>query len=152
MKKLASRKDSRVIDLLIAFGPEGYGIYALFIDYLKERRAFRSMADVSRIAYELHVSAETLRAIITDFGLFEIVDGEITVKDVKKRKAPAAPAPDVAPSASEEPVSECVIEPDVSAADSGGAMMMTASQKRRERRKRLRMMSQIARVVPQNGV
>ena len=32
MKKLASRKDSRIIDLMIKYGPEGYGTYALLVE------------------------------------------------------------------------------------------------------------------------
>lgn len=77
MKKLVSRKDSRVIDLLIAYGPVGYGIYALLVEYLHERKAMRSHSDLKRIAYELHADAEVLRAVVEDFGLFHIKDGEI---------------------------------------------------------------------------
>lgn len=77
MKKLVSRKDSRVIDLLIAYGPMGYGIYALLVEYLHERKAMRSPDDLKRIAYELHADAEILRAVVEDFGLFYIKDGEI---------------------------------------------------------------------------
>ena len=74
MKKLASRKDLRVIDLMIAFGPLGYGIYALLVDYLKERKAMRRVDDIGRIAYELHADADMLRSVIEDFGLFTVDD------------------------------------------------------------------------------
>lgn len=136
MKKLASRKDSRIIDLLIEYGPEGYGTYALLVEYLKERKAFRSINDIRRIAYELHANEEILRAVIEDFNLFEIVDGQITFK-VIERKAPAieevsepSETSDTSES-SEYTESSAHVAPPVAEAQS-------ASSKRRARRKRLR--------------
>lgn len=133
MKKLASRKDSRIIDLLIEYGPEGYGTYVLLVEYLKERKAFRSINDIRRIAYELHANEEILRAVIEDFNLFEIVDGQITFK-VIERKAPVIEEPSE-PSefseSSEYSESSAHVAPPVAEAQS-------ASSKRRARRKRLR--------------
>ena len=140
MRKLASRKDTRVIDLLIAYGPLGYGIYALLVEYLKERKAFRSMDDINRIAYELHADADILRAIITDFNLFEIIEGEITHK-VIERKAPAVKEISESSEHSEySGNSECALaeapesEVDIPVPEPA----ISASAKRRARRKRLR--------------
>lgn len=136
MKKLASRKDSRIIDLLIEYGPEGYGTYALLVEYLKERKAFRSINDIRRIAYELHANEEILRAVIEDFNLFEIVDGQITFK-VIERKAPAIEEvsepsePSEFSESSESSESSAHVAPPVAEAQS-------ASSKRRARHKRLR--------------
>ncbi len=76
MKKIASRKDSRVVDLLMTHGVAGYGIYVLLIEYLGGRKVFRSKSDYKRIAYELHADAETVRSVLEDFGLFDCTDTE----------------------------------------------------------------------------
>ncbi len=146
MKKLASRKDSRIVDLLIAFGPLGYGIYALLVDYLKERKAFRSIDDVKRIAYELHTDAETVRSVIEDFGLFTVDDeGIITHKGIE-RKAPAAKEPaksEISENSESSELPELTVaaasEPEVSSPVP--VPVTSSSQKRRERRKRLRFHS-----------
>ena len=140
MKKLASRKDTRVIDLMIAFGPLGYGIYALLVEYLKERKALRSMDDINRIAYELHADAEILRAIITDFNLFEIIEGNITHKTASERKAPAVEETSENSEFSESSeFSECALaEVPESEVDIPVPEPVSASAKRRARRKRLR--------------
>ncbi len=141
MKKLASRKDTRVIDLMIAFGPLGYGIYALLVEYLKERKAFRSVDDIERIAYELHADAETLRAVITDFNLFEIIDGVITHK-VPERKVPA-PVAEKSELPENSEYSENSEMPFAAPSDdeaSPASKPVTSSLKRRERRRRLRLM------------
>ena len=140
MRKLASRKDSRIIDLLIEYGPEGYGTYALLVEYLKERRSFRSINDIRRIAFEIHANEEILRAVIEDFGLFEIVDGTISNKAVERKMTatepensdqPALPAdcgrPDSMP--------EEIPKPTVAITETEPR---TSSAKRRARRKRLR--------------
>lgn len=144
MKKLASRKDSRIIDLMIKYGPEGYGTYALLVEYLKERKAFRSVTDIRRIAYELHVNAEILRAIIEDFNLFEIIDGQITTKVAKRKTTETEEAAEI------PPVTQCQSEPET-VQDSGIPLeatqkreitvsspepQITSSSKRRARRKR----------------
>ena len=128
MKKLASRKDFRVIDLMIAHGPLGYGIYALLVEYLKERKAFRSMDDIKRIAYELHADAETVRSVIEDFGLFTVDAEGIITHGVAKPSEPSEPAEPTENSENSE-ISE-LSEPQ---------LPLTASQKRRERRRKIKL-------------
>lgn len=77
MKKIKSRKDLQVTDLLIAHGPAGYGVYVMLTEYLSERKALRRREDIGRIAYELHADAEMVRSILEDFNLFAIsAEGE----------------------------------------------------------------------------
>lgn len=158
MKKLASRKDSRIIDLLVEYGTEGYGIYALLVEYLKERKSFRHTDDIKRIAYELHADPEILRAVIEDFNLFEIADGLIINKNTK-RKTPAPtppveaasdpePTPEPTPAPDPEPDPEIESEPDpapetdpkpeANPEPTPEPEPMSASSKRRLRRKRRR--------------
>lgn len=93
MKRIASRKDPRIIDLLIAHGAAGYGIYVMLVEYLGERKSFRFVDDVSRIAYELHADAETVRSILQDFNLFEVdTDGNISREGERKPVADSLPS------------------------------------------------------------
>ena len=138
MKKLASRKDSRIVDLLIEYGPEGYGTYALLVEYLKERKAFRSVADIRRIAYELHANEEILRAIIEDFNLFEVVDGVIVNKAAERKAAVAEPSEnselsEVSDNSEHSELAESSPQPELPIAEA-----RSASAKRRARRKRIR--------------
>ena len=128
MKKLASRKDFRVIDLMIAHGPLGYGIYALLVEYLKERKAFRSMDDIKRIAYELHADAETVRSVIEDFGLFTVDAEGIITHGVAKPAEPAEPSENSESSENSE-LSEPLLP----------QRGLTSSQKRRERRRKIKL-------------
>lgn len=131
MKKIASRKDPRIIDLLIAHGIAGYGLYVMLVEYLGERKSFRSVDDVSRIAYELHADAETVRSILQDFNLFEI-DGDGNVSRVGERK-PSADKESVppAPSVADRPV-ECA--PAVAPPQPSAQRPMTRSERRRHQR------------------
>lgn len=132
MKKLASRKDPRVIDLLIAYGPMGYGIYALLVDYLGERKALRSANDIKRIAYELHADAETVRAILEDFDLFDCSGNEFHNLKTKVPKQSGNQQQTETPT-QETPVA-------TGSTESGSGLSIpsfSASKKRRERRKRL---------------
>lgn len=92
MKRIISRKDPRVIDLLIAYGPAGYGTYAILVEYLRERKSLCSPDDIKRIAYELHADAEILRSVIEDFNLFIIVDNKISHNNGKTEQQ-TTPAP-----------------------------------------------------------
>ncbi len=71
--KLLSRKDPRIIDLQIAHGIEGFGVYCLLADYFSNKKAMRSPSDSKRIAYLLNLDAELVRAVMCDFGLFDFI-------------------------------------------------------------------------------
>ena len=132
MKKIASRKDPRVVDLLIAHGIAGYGIYVMLVEYLGERKSFRSMDDIRRIAYELHADADTVRSIIQDFDLFEIdSDGNITREGARKPSAETVPTVRPAVKAAVEPDSEPDIAPTVPVLTS---RPMSRSERRRHQR------------------
>lgn len=164
MRRIASRKDTRIIDLLIAFGPAGYGIYVMLVEYLGMRKAMRSRGDIARIAYELHSDAETVRSVLEDFNLFDCTasgyynrgkaPAETTSETMSEPEAEPMPAEN-APEAETDVEAWAAIESEAEAEadnrDDGGqpdaepmaeqpaAPTVSASMKRRERRKRLRL-------------
>lgn len=130
MKKIASRKDPRILDLLIAHGASGYGLYVMLVEYLGERKALRSTDDIRRIAYELHADAETVSSILRDFNLFEIdPDGNIAREGARSsaESARSATYPPITDDASEHPLTASPSAP------------LPASMSRSERRRQLRI-------------
>ena len=129
MKKIASRKDPRVVDLLIAHGIAGYGIYVMLVEYLGERKSFRSMDDIRRIAYELHADADTVRSIIEDFNLFEVDhDGNIARAGERKPAADTFPSTLPVENLPAEPAPYVVHEQPII------SRPMTRSERRRQQR------------------
>lgn len=147
MRRIASRKDTRIIDLLVAFGPAGYGIYVMLVEYLGARKAMRSRGDIARIAYELHSDAETVRSVLEDFNLFDCTASGY----YNLGKAPAENALEAETDVEAKGAIESGAEAEADNRDDGGqpdaepmaeqpaAPTVSASMKRRERRKRLRL-------------
>lgn len=106
MKKIKSRKDLQVTDLLIAHGPAGYGVYVMLTEYLSERKALRRREDIGRIAYELHADAEMVRSILEDFNLFAVsAEGEFcNLSSAPTQKAAPTENQTVAPETSQKHV------------------------------------------------
>lgn len=112
MKKIRSRKDLKVIDLMIAHGAAGYGVYVMLTEYLSERKALRSRSDIARIAYELHAEAEMVRSVLEDFGLFEYNDDRFeNEKPAPKKERANKPEPEPTPA---EPMPESEPSPQAS--------------------------------------
>lgn len=68
-----ARNDQKCLKLRRVLGMEGYGIYWVLIEMLREASGFRlPLSSVPDIAYETRVSEEKVNAVITQFDLFEI--------------------------------------------------------------------------------
>jgi len=70
-----ARNDSKLIKLKRVLGIEGYGIYFMLLEVLREQTEFQlSINGIEDLAYEWHTSKEKIIAVIKDFGLFEVHD------------------------------------------------------------------------------
>ena len=68
-----ARNDSKVIKLRRVLGVEGYGLYFMLLEILREQTDFKlSLSGVEDLAYEWHTSKEKIISVINDFDLFEI--------------------------------------------------------------------------------
>ena len=77
-------------------GAEGYAIYFMILERLREEDDYISKNDYMMIAYDLRVDEEKVKKVINDYDLF-IVDDDVfysesfmkrmTIKDSKKLKA-----------------------------------------------------------------
>ena len=70
-----ARNDSKLVKLRRVMGIEGYGMYFLLLETLREQTDFKlPLKGLEDLAYDWHTSKEKLLAIVTGFELFEIVE------------------------------------------------------------------------------
>lgn len=71
-----ARNDAKLIKLRRVLGIEGYGIYFMILEVLRDQTDFSLPIDgVEDLAFEWHTSKEKIYSVINDYGLFDI-DGE----------------------------------------------------------------------------
>lgn len=70
-----ARNDAKLVKLRRVMGIEGYGMYFLLLEVLREQTEFKlPLSSLEDLAYEWHISKEKLLAVVTNFDLFEIID------------------------------------------------------------------------------
>lgn len=69
-----ARNDEKILAVRMRHGAEGYGIYFMLIERLRDEANYTSVKDYNMIAFDLRVSAEKLKSIVEDFGLFTFTD------------------------------------------------------------------------------
>ncbi len=91
-----ARNDTKILNLRAALGAEGYGIYFMLLERLRDSTDYTSVIDYNAIAFDLRVSAGTVKRVVEDFGLFSFTEnGErfysesllrrMKIKDEKKK-------------------------------------------------------------------
>lgn len=79
------------------YGAEGYGIYFMILERLRDEKNYMSVKDYNVLAFDLRVDAGKVKSIVEDFGLFAFTDdGEcfysegfnkrMEIKDEKSKK------------------------------------------------------------------
>lgn len=92
-----SRNSDKLLPVRMKFGAEGYGIYFMILERLREEKEYMSVKDYNMIAFDLRVDAQKVKSIVEDFGLFAFTDnGEcfysegflkrMEIKDEKSKK------------------------------------------------------------------
>lgn len=69
-----ARNDSKILRLRMKHGAEGYGIYFMLLERLREEPDYTSVKDYNIIAFDFRVSADKVKSIIEDFGLFAFTE------------------------------------------------------------------------------
>ena len=93
-----ARNTDRIIPLRIKHGAEGYGVYFMILERLRDEPDYTSVKDYNMLAFDLRVSSGIIKSVIEDFGLFSFTDnGErfysggflkrMSIKDEKSEKA-----------------------------------------------------------------
>ena len=81
----------------MALGAEGYGIYFMLLERMREDANYMSVKDYNMIAFDLRVDASKVKKVVEGFGLFAFTeDGEcfysdsflrrMDMKDEKRRR------------------------------------------------------------------
>jgi len=69
-----ARNDDRIIAVRMRLGAEGYGIYFMLLERLREGNGYTCAKDYNVMAFDLRVSAEKVKAVVEDFGLFAFTE------------------------------------------------------------------------------
>lgn len=69
-----ARNDSKILNIRMKYGAEGYGIYFMLIERLRTEKDYIGVADYNALAFDLRVSAGAIKDIINNFGLFSLTD------------------------------------------------------------------------------
>lgn len=80
-----ARNDSKILKLKRVFGIEGYGIYFMLLEVLRDQTSFKYPIDgIEDLAYEWRVSKEKIMSVVCDFDLFTIQDDEfLSLKQIQ---------------------------------------------------------------------
>lgn len=65
-----ARNDDKLIAVRMRHGAEGYGIYFMILERLRDNSDYMSVKDYNVIAFDLRVSAEKIKSVVEDFDLF----------------------------------------------------------------------------------
>lgn len=69
-----ARNDEKILAIRMRYGAEGYGIYFMIIERLRESTNYISIKDYNVLAFDFRVSADKVKSIVEDFGLFQFTD------------------------------------------------------------------------------
>jgi hypothetical protein len=71
-----ARNDEKIIALRMKLGWEGFGLYWAIVEMLRESTDYRLSVNFNLLAFELRTSNETVKSIVTGFGLFTIEEDQ----------------------------------------------------------------------------
>lgn len=69
-----ARNDEKLLAVRMKLGAEGYGIYFMIIERLRDESDFMSIKDYNILAFDFRVSADKVKSVIEDFELFEFCE------------------------------------------------------------------------------
>lgn len=65
-----ARNSDKLLPVRMKLGAEGYGIYFMILERLREEPDYTSVKDYTMIAFDLRVDVEKVKSVIEDFDLF----------------------------------------------------------------------------------
>ena len=69
-----ARNDNKILNLRMSLGAEGYGIFFMLLERLREEEEYMSVKDYNAIAFDLRVDTSKVKKVVEDFGLFVFTD------------------------------------------------------------------------------
>lgn len=71
-----ARNSDKIILLRAQMGAEGYGIYFMILERLREEPTYMSVKDYNMLAFDLRVDSAKIKAVVENFGLFVFTDDD----------------------------------------------------------------------------
>lgn len=69
-----ARNDERMLALRMTLGAEGYGVYFMLVERLRDSHGYMSACDYDSISFDLRVDTEIIRQVVEDYNLFVLTD------------------------------------------------------------------------------
>jgi len=69
-----ARNDEKLLAVRMRLGIEGYGLYFMILERLRDETDFMSVTDYNVIAFDFRSSSEKVKAVVCDFGLFQFTE------------------------------------------------------------------------------
>ncbi len=80
-----ARNDTKVLSLRMQHGLEGYAVYFMLLERLREMPEYWSETDYNAIGFDFRCSAGLVKSVVEDFGLFTIVDDRFYSSSFSRR-------------------------------------------------------------------
>lgn len=69
-----ARNDAKLLKVRMKYGADGYGVYFMLLERLRDDSEYKSVKDYNMIAFDLRVDASLIKDIVENFGLFAFTD------------------------------------------------------------------------------
>lgn len=69
-----ARNSDKLIPVRMKYGAEGYGIYFMILERLRDENNYMSVVDYNVIAFDLRVDTSKVKDIVENFGLFAFTE------------------------------------------------------------------------------
>lgn len=77
-----ARNSDKLMKVRMKLGAEGYGIFFMLIERLREEEGYKSTIDYDTLAFDLRVDAEKVKQVVEDYDLFKFTeDGKYFYSD-----------------------------------------------------------------------
>jgi len=80
-----AQHDEKIIAMRLDHQWCGYGLYWALVERLRDAAGYKLKCQYKALAYALMTQEETLRSVIEDYGLFEVVDGHFWSESLLRR-------------------------------------------------------------------
>ena len=71
-----ARNDEKILAVRMRHGAEGYAVYFMILERLREETDYMSIKDYNVLAFDFRVSPEMVRSVVEDFALFEFNEND----------------------------------------------------------------------------
>lgn len=92
-----ARNSAKLIKLRMGLGLEGYAIYFMILERLREAKDYKSSTDYDMLAFDFRTDSEKVKKVVEDYSLFSLSEGydffwsksfdeRMTLKDEKNKR------------------------------------------------------------------